>query len=371
VAEDLRLRELRRAFHQGDTMYALHYACEDFVKAADHPPAVSCIAMNNIHDGSVTVFSLNDVPPDIKDNEREIDLLNRFYGCLRSHPEAHLIHWNMNSAVYGFEPLAKRYRYLTGKFPPYEPSRGKLFDLDDLIATLYGTMYVRHPKLRNIAALNDVSLRDFLPGAEEAAKMATGDISPITSSTERKTRTISLLFRRLIKGQLQTQNSVGSVRFAGDQLDAVATVLALGDRFLYVGRALKQRYDNRSTLELADEYDAQDLLRSLLVIFFEDVRPEVVTPNHAGGSSRIDFVLPEYRLGIELKWIRSGIKDRSLGDDLIIDRDRYKEKHDVHHLVCLVFDYGGFLRNPRGLEKDLTQAASAEGMAVTVRIYDR
>jgi hypothetical protein len=371
MTEDLRLRELRGAFHQGDTMYTVHYACEDFTKATDHPPAVSCIALSNIHDGSGTVFSLNDVPPDIEGDKREIDLLNRFYDYLRSHPEARLIHWNMNSAVYGFESLAKRYRYLTSALPSYEPSRDTLFDLDDLITAQYGVAYVRHPKLRNVAALNDASLRQFLPGAEEASKLAAGDVSAIASSTETKTRAISLLFRRLIEGRLQTQNSVGSVRFAGDRLDAVATVLALGDRFLYVCRALRQRHSGRATLELNDEYDAQDLLRSLLVIFFEDVRPEVVTPNYAGGSSRVDFVLPEYRLGIELKWTRSGMTGRDLGDQLIIDRDRYKEKHDVHHLVCLVFDHDGLLRNPRGLEKDLTRATSTEGMAVTVRIYDR
>jgi REase_DpnII-MboI len=65
------------------------------------------------------------------------------------------------------------------------------------------------------------------------------------------------------------------------------------------------------------------------------------------------------------------MSDRDLADELIIDRDRYHADGRVNHLICLVFDYEGRLANPRGLEKDLERASSAEGLAVTVRIYDR
>ena len=106
-------------------------------------------------------------------------------------------------------------------------------------------------------------------------------------------------------------------------------------------------------------------------IFFDDVRDEVWTPEYAGGASRIDFVLREYGLAIELKNARSSMTDKQLGDQLIIDRDRYKADASVSHLVCLVFDHDGYLRNPRGLERDLNCKVSAEGLAVSVQIYDR
>lgn len=53
------------------------------------------------------------------------------------------------------------------------------------------------------------------------------------------------------------------------------------------------------------------------------------------------------------------------------DRERYKARGDIQHLVCLVFDHEGFIRNPRGIESDLGRDHSDSAMAVTVRIYDR
>jgi hypothetical protein len=126
-------------------------------------------------------------------------------------------------------------------------------------------------------------------------------------------------------------------------------------------------------LEFNDEYDDQYIFRALLTQFFADVREEDYVPSYAGGNSRIDFLLPQYKLAVELKHTRNGLKDNEVGEQLIIDRDRYKGKGPgiATHLMCLVFDYGGQLRNPRGLEEDLRREASIPEMAVTVRIFDR
>ena len=101
------------------------------------------------------------------------------------------------------------------------------------------------------------------------------------------------------------------------------------------------------------------------------MREEEYTPSYAGSNSRIDFVLPEFSLGIELKHARSDMNDSDVGEQLTIDRERYKQHPDVTHLICLVFDHDGMLRNPRGLEKDLHREHSHPDLTVTVRIYDR
>jgi glucan phosphorylase len=62
-------------------------------------------------------------------------------------------------------------------------------------------------------------------------------------------------------------------------------------RFHLVARQLRERHNERSTLQIEDEYDVQDLLHALLKINFEDVRAEEVCPSYAGGSSRVDFLL--------------------------------------------------------------------------------
>ena len=115
----------------------------------------------------------------------------------------------------------------------------------------------------------------------------------------------------------------------------------------------------------------QDLLRAVLSIFFEDVREESWTPSYAGGASRIDFLIPAFELAIEVKKARSTMTAKSLADELIVDRDRYKAEQRAKHLICLVFDYDGILAGPRGLEADLAREASVEGLAVKVRIFDR
>ena len=53
-------------------------------------------------------------------------------------------------------------------------------------------------------------------------------------------------------------------------------------RFHLVARQLRKRHDDRSTLDISDEYDVQDLLHSLLCLFFDDIRSEEGTPSYAG-----------------------------------------------------------------------------------------
>lgn len=371
TAPDQQVRELHTAVERGEEVLVVHYACENLYDAKDRPPAVACIGVVDVRDDTSSTFSVADAPPSIEGDAREIDMLDRFYRHLQERPDAHVVHWNMNSSTYGFVALALRYRYLTGQSPSYEPPRGRLKDLDSLISLQFGEEYAKHPKLVQMAALNRCNTRFLLSGGEEATRFANGDIGAVKSSNTAKARVIAALLRKFLSGTLQTQTSVGMVAFAGEQLDAVSTVLQLGERIVYVSRELAKRRSGKPAFTFDDEYDAQDLVRAMLRTFFEDVRAESVVPEYAGGSSRIDFVLPEYRLAIELKRSRESMSDRVLADELIVDRDRYGQDGRVNHLVCMVFDYAGYLNNPRGLERDLEHEASAEGLAVTVRIYDR
>jgi hypothetical protein len=70
----------------------------------------------------------------------------------------------------------------------------------------------------------------------------------------------------------------------------------LANRFHVVARQLQARHGGRPTLKISDEYDVQDLLHALLLVEFEDVRPEEYVPTYAGGSSRMDFLLKKERV---------------------------------------------------------------------------
>ncbi|QDH81616.1 hypothetical protein FKX85_17200 [Echinicola soli] len=129
----------------------------------------------------------------------------------------------------------------------------------------------------------------------------------------------------------------------------------LFDKFHQIVRQLRYRYDSRETLNVHDEYDMQNLLHSLLHLYFDDIRPEEWTPSYAGKSSRMDFLLKDYKIIIEVKKTRKGLTERELGTQLIDDIARYKSHPDCETLLCFTYDPEGLIGNPRGLENDLNR----------------
>lgn len=364
------LAALREAFDRGESITAVHYASGNFYLAKDRPVEVNCVSVVDLGDLTTLSFSLADFKAEDAEGREKL-LLTSFYEWLGTHQDARIVHWNMNNSDYGFAAISARYQWLFGEDPPAVFPQARMLDLDSVIEELYGEAYATHPKLFSLAALNKLSQRYWLKGAEEPERATSGDFAAVQRSTSEKARAVAKLTRLLLDGVLITQESVGDVSFADGRIDAVKTVLTVAQRMLLVERSLRRRHGGRSTIEINDEYDTQDLLRSLLLVFFEDVREETATPEYAGGSTRIDFILPDFKVAIEVKKTRESMTPKSVADELIIDRDRYAKDGRVGHLICLVFDHDGRLPNPRGLESDLSRDSSAAGLAVTVKIIDR
>lgn len=139
-----------------------------------------------------------------------------------------------------------------------------------------------------------------------------------------------------------------------EYLDKTIVLEQILNNFHRVVRQLRNRYDNRPTLEIKDEYDVQDLLHSLLLIHFDDIRPEEYTPSYAGATSRMDFLIKDINTVIETKMTRENLKDKKLGEELIIDIEKYAKHPDCEKLYCFVYDPKEFINNPNGLEKDLS-----------------
>ncbi len=144
-------------------------------------------------------------------------------------------------------------------------------------------------------------------------------------------------------------------------------ILKVINSFHIVARQIQNRYNKRKTLQIDDEYDVQDLLHALLKIEFDDIRPEEYTPSYAGSSTRVDFLLKNEKTVIEVKKTRKGLSDKEIGDQLILDSQHYKVHPDCKHLICFVYDPENRIRNPRGLENDLS-SLSTEDLLVEVYI---
>lgn len=137
-------------------------------------------------------------------------------------------------------------------------------------------------------------------------------------------------------------------------------ILGLLRRFHVVSRQLARRHDNREAHLVRDEYDVQDLLHALLKTRFDDVRPEEWVPSYGGGTSRMDFLLKERSIAIEVKKPRQGLPTSKVGEQLIVDIARYRSHPSCRTLVCFVYDPEGIIENHAGLKSDLEQLSSSE-----------
>jgi hypothetical protein len=172
---------------------------------------------------------------------------------------------------------------------------------------------------------------------------------------------------RGILGALRADYEKGWIGQTKSDIPAFLHIDKLLSRFHLVAQELKKRHGHRDPILMLDEFDVQDLLRALLRLEFEDIRPEEWTPNYAGKSARMDFLLKKQRTVIEVKKTREGLGEKEIGDELLVDIARYKNHPDCSTLVCFVYDPDHRISNPAGLKHDL-EGHATEGLAIAVYI---
>jgi hypothetical protein len=175
----------------------------------------------------------------------------------------------------------------------------------------------------------------------------------LTKNTWRTSEAMQLL--ALVRAAVARIDDGLDSQAEAEKVDAVDQVVLLCERFHTVAREIRGRHAKRPTLAVADEYDVQDLLRGLLRVFFDDVRPEEWTPSYAGGGARMDFLLAREKIVVETKMAREGLEARTLGEELLVDIAKYATHPGCKRLVCFVYDPQGWIRNPAAVEGDLTK----------------
>jgi hypothetical protein len=125
------------------------------------------------------------------------------------------------------------------------------------------------------------------------------------------------------------------------------------NRLANVERALQQRYASRQPFVVNDEYDLQDLLRSLLSLYFDDISAEDPGPKFAGSSTRVDLLLRKEKIVIELKKTRNDTTEAALGRELKLDIVDYNQRPNCEALVILIDDIAARIKNPQGFAADL------------------
>jgi hypothetical protein len=138
-------------------------------------------------------------------------------------------------------------------------------------------------------------------------------------------------------------------------------------RFHTVALELNQRHEGRNSLMIEDEYDVQDLLRTLLFVFFDNIKPEEPTPSLAGSFTKMDLLLADQEIVIETKMTRNGISQKKIKEDIIIDKVHYKKHEHCKKLYCFVYDPSNKIRNPQGFQGELSDTVN--GFETKVFVY--
>ena len=138
----------------------------------------------------------------------ERELLKEYFKFVNEYKSSCWIHWNMNSARFGYLALCSRYQALGGK--PAEIPQSQWIDLSSEIQKIYGENYISHPRFINICRKNLGEVPGLMSGREEAEAFMQENFKAILDSAERKVHCIQALFKLVIKQQLKTDMEAAS-----------------------------------------------------------------------------------------------------------------------------------------------------------------
>lgn len=214
------------------------------------------------------------------------------------------------------------------------------------IEGVIGAPYVKSELFSPWRAKASIALHELLPESQQDAM----------KDLEKKANDhtgIARQWQGLLQGTLEGIQQGFIVLEDSNDSDDDIVIEQILDRFPDVVASINRRHAGRDGFAINDEYDVQDLLRSICLAYFDDVRAEEAVPGFAGKNSRTDFYLKDEARFIEVKMTRDGLRDKELGEELSIDIPQYREHPGCERLFCFIYDPGRLVRNPTGLKRDL------------------
>ncbi|AGB15523.1 hypothetical protein Halru_0902 [Halovivax ruber XH-70] len=150
------------------------------------------------------------------------------------------------------------------------------------------------------------------------------------------------------------------------QRSAVDKVEFLFERFDQIATPLQNRSRERDPVSMQDEYDVQYLLHGLLKLYFDDVRAEEYFKRHAGKNPRIDFLLEEYGIGIEVKRPSENRTMESIRIALAEDKELYRKDSSCEKLLIFIYDPERRIENAPEFKMSLSEEDSNLETRVTI-----
>lgn len=106
-----------------------------------------------------------------------------------------------------------------------------------------------------------------------------------------------------------------------------------------VQKIIKDRRKGHPEFEIKDEYDVQDILYVIVKSFFPNMRDEDPIPKVGGKSTKIDLILREEKILIEVKMIKEKDSNEThFIEQLKVDFESYHKCIWLEKLFCFVYD---------------------------------
>jgi hypothetical protein len=140
--------------------------------------------------------------------------------------------------------------------------------------------------------------------------------------------------------------------------EALRQLESLLHRLPLVARQLRVRQSDQPPFRIEAERDLEDLVRSLLPVYFDDIRPVSRTPRYALGT-RMDFHLVPEAMALTVKCAATCSPEAALHTQWQEDAAFYDGRREVRTLVGLVYDPEGVVRDPERLESVHSTAGDA------------
>ncbi len=218
---DPNLEKQRRAlikldylFNNPRLCYVIHYSCEHFNNQnSGHSPRITSIALRNLETGQTTSFAIHLVAQrqgvphaDIEQNYDSLEkaMLKEFFTHVSYFQDKQYLHWNMRDVKFGFRAIEHRYQVLCkDNDEPYSVDDEKKVDLARLLHDIYGSQFIKDPKLPSLIQKNGIACRDLLLGLDEAKSFNNQEFVALHNSTLTKVQAIAdiadLAHRRKLK----------------------------------------------------------------------------------------------------------------------------------------------------------------------------
>jgi hypothetical protein len=154
----------------------------------------------------------------------------------------------------------------------------------------------------------------------------------------------------------------GAVVATNKYFKTIDHILDLLQRFHFGAYWLeKHRRKNHVPFVINDEFDVQDLLYSFLVVNFPDAEVEDPAKKIAGVSSRLDVVIGNLKLIIEIKCFKKENNWTTMFKDINHKIQTYSQNEEYDQMIIFIYNPDSALKSPYKIEKDITKEQTIDG----------